>query len=188
MRSRTCLVLFVALAAFPLAAATTAGCSTEVVYLSDAPDAAVPDDDDFVFIDAGRDAWSPFPDASTKDALPDYEDPGCTDQPEPIYDFLCDPYDQASADCFAEEACYIYVDYPSEPCGQEIYGSYCYPAGSGQQGSFCNGGLDCAAGFVCVISGSGNQCIELCSLTGPSGCPSGLVCEPIDVEGFGGCL
>jgi hypothetical protein len=47
---------------------------------------------------------------------------------------------------------------------------------------------DCGAGFVCVVSGSGNQCIQLCPLTGKDGCAPGLSCEPIDVEGFGGCL
>jgi hypothetical protein len=30
--------------------------------------------------------------------------------------------------------------------------------------------------------------VELCALTGDMACPAGLVCEPIDVMGFGGCL
>jgi hypothetical protein len=82
----------------------------------------------------------------------------------------------------------IVDQYPQEPCGQEVYGSVCQPAGPGMQGADCSGPEDCGAGFSCVVTGSGVQCTQLCELTGPSGCPDGLVCEPIDVEGFGGCL
>ncbi|MFT3772797.1 MAG: hypothetical protein QM820_45995 [Minicystis sp.] len=123
-----------------------------------------------------------------KDALPDYVDPGCPDAGPPIQSFDCDPYHQFNGDCMPGEGCYIFVGYPEEPCGQETYGSVCQPAGFGGQGDPCNGGGDCGGGFVCVVSGSGNQCVKLCPLSGPPGCPSGLVCEPIDVEGFGGCL
>ncbi len=123
-----------------------------------------------------------------KDAFDDYVDPGCPDAGPPIVDFQCDPYDQFNGDCAPGEGCYIYVEYPSEPCGQEIYGAVCAPQGFGQQGDGCNGALDCGAGFVCVVTGGGNQCVELCPLVGEDGCPPGLVCEPIDVEGFGGCL
>lgn len=122
------------------------------------------------------------------DAFPDYTDPGCPDAGPPLYDYQCDPYAQDNGDCAPGEGCYIYVDYPDEPCGQEIYGAFCAPEGFGQQGEPCGGGFDCAGGFVCVVSGSGTQCVELCSLSGDDGCPPGLVCEPIDVEGFGGCL
>jgi hypothetical protein len=121
------------------------------------------------------------------DALPDYVDPGCPDA-TPIEDFECDPYKQFGGDCPLGEGCYIFVQYPTEPCGKEIYGAFCQPAGPGKQGDPCAGGRDCGAGFVCVVSGSGNQCIKLCKLSGDDGCPPGLVCEPIDVEGFGGCL
>jgi hypothetical protein len=139
----------------------------------------------FIFLDGG--GGDDTSDAG-KDALPDYEDPGCKNKPPPIEDFLCDPYAQGNGDCGPLEGCYIYVDYPVEPCGQEVYGSFCAPQGSGQQGDGCNGGQDCAGGFVCVITGSGTQCVQLCNLEGADGCPPGFVCEPIDVEGFGGCL
>ncbi len=142
----------------------------------------------YLFVDAGGTGGSAVDAGGPSDALPDYTDPGCPDSGGPLYDFQCDPYDQNNGDCAYGEACYIYVSYPREPCGQEIYGAYCAPAGTGEQGDSCWGGFDCAAGFVCVVSGSGNQCVQLCHLTGPSGCPAGLVCEPIDVEGFGGCL
>jgi hypothetical protein len=124
-----------------------------------------------------------------KDALPDYVDPGCPDGGgSPIYMFSCDPYEQFNGDCLPGEGCFIFVDYPIEPCGPETYGSFCAPPGFGGQGDSCGGGFDCQAGFVCVVTGAGTQCVELCSLTGDDGCAAGLVCEPIDVEGFGGCL
>ncbi len=122
------------------------------------------------------------------DALTEFIDPGCKDKPPPIEDFQCDPNNQNNGDCLPGEGCYIYVDYPEDPCGQEIYGALCVPEGFGQQGDPCFGAQDCAGGFACVVTGSGTQCVELCPLQGADGCPSGLVCEPIDVEGFGGCL
>ncbi len=118
----------------------------------------------------------------------DIVDPGCENPPPPLRDFACDPYAQGNGDCAPGEGCLIYVQYPSEPCGQEIYGSTCAPVGTGVQGESCFGAQDCAAGFVCVVSGAGNQCVELCPLDGSVPCPVGLVCEPIDVEGFGGCI
>lgn len=123
-----------------------------------------------------------------KDAFDEYVDPGCPDNGPPITDFQCDPYNQGNGDCFPGDGCYIYVSYPPEPCAQETYGAFCSPAGPGGQGDPCNGGQDCNGGFVCVVTGSGTQCVELCPLSGSDGCPPGLVCEPIDVEGFGGCL
>ncbi|MEM1032269.1 MAG: hypothetical protein AAF928_21055 [Myxococcota bacterium] len=140
---------------------------------------------EFIFIQGGGGTIDPSVGGSG--GLPGIVDPGCEDRPPPIEDFACDPYNQNDGACGGDEGCYIYVDYPSEPCGQEVYGSFCAPAGPGQQGDPCNGG-GCAAGNVCVVTGSGTQCVALCSLFGDDGCPPGLVCEPIDVEGFGGCL
>ncbi len=126
--------------------------------------------------------------ADAKDALPDYVDPGCPDAGPPPTQFQCDPYDQNNGDCFMGEACYIFVQYPQEKCEQEIYGSFCAIAGDGDQGDGCNGPQDCGAGLVCVITGFGTQCVQFCPLSGDSGCPPGLTCEAIDVEGFGGCF
>lgn len=122
------------------------------------------------------------------DGFDAFIDPGCKNTPPPIEDFHCDPYDQGNGDCGPGDACYIYVQYPDEPCGQEVYGAVCAPAGPGGQGDPCDGPTDCQAGTACVVTGSGTQCVVLCPLTGPSGCPGGTVCEPIDVQGFGGCL
>jgi hypothetical protein len=122
------------------------------------------------------------------DVLPDYEDPGCPDAGPPITSFECDPFKQVPGNCPPGDGCYIFVQYPSGPCEKEVYGAVCAPVGPGGQGDACGGAQDCGAGFCCVVSGSGNQCVQLCKLVGDDGCPPGLVCEPIDVDGFGGCL
>ncbi len=166
---------------------TAGGCGSSVSFAPGETDPGTGGDGGYIFLDAGTGAGKPDG-QPTQDALPDYEDPGCPDQPPPIEDFACDPYNQYNGDCPPGEACYIYVEYPSEPCGQEVYGSFCSLPGPGQQGDTCNGGFDCDGGHVCVITGSGTQCVELCPLSGDDGCPPGMVCEPIDVEGFGGCL
>jgi hypothetical protein len=128
-------------------------------------------------------------DGGSHDAFDEYVDPGCPDAGPPLQDFECDPFHQHNGDCQPGSGCYIMVTYPSEPCGQETYGSICLPEGPGGQEDPCNSAQDCKAGFACVISGIGApECIRLCHLTGPSDCPHGLVCEPIDVEGFGGCI
>ncbi|MCC6524769.1 MAG: hypothetical protein IT373_19080 [Polyangiaceae bacterium] len=185
MRVRTFLILAVAVWV-PALAVAQPGCSS-VVEITDTRDGGN-GEGGFLFIDAPADAPPDGP--APADAPSDYVDPGCPDAGPPIQDFQCDAYHQGNGDCAPGEACYIYVQYPdpSEPCGQEIYGSFCYPAGSGTQGSPCGGGQDCAAGYVCVITGSGTQCVQLCPLVGNDNCPPGYVCEVIDVEGFGGCL
>jgi hypothetical protein len=176
-------MLFLALLSAPLPAlGLVAGCNSNVT---------IADDPDGEGGEAGARPDAPGTGGGEadagKDALDEYVDPGCPDV-DPITDFRCDPYNQGSGDCAPGEGCFIFVDYPVEPCGQEIYGAFCVPAGPGAQGDPCGGGSDCQGGFVCVVTGSGNQCVELCALSGDDGCPPGLVCEPIDVDGFGGCL
>lgn len=104
----------------------------------------------------------------------------------PIESFACDPWDERS--CAAGEACQPYAIYPAERCEEEIYGATCVPAGEGGQGVECWGPSDCLPGFVCAVTGAGDQCVQLCPLVGAHPCPEGLVCEPLDVQGFGGCL
>lgn len=125
--------------------------------------------------DSGKDA---------KDALPDYVDPGCPDAGPPIMQYQCDPY--STGICPDDMTCYPFVEYPSEPCGQEIYGAQCVFAGTGGQGEPCDGG--CKAGHVCVISGQGTQCILMCDLKDPNPCLDGLICVPVDIPGLGGCI
>jgi hypothetical protein len=164
------------------------GCGEVIVIPADDEDGGVKGDarhDGKPGIDPDRDGGD-----AGLDALPDYTDPGCPDAGPPITNFQCDPYNQSSGFCGPGEGCYIFVQYPppGDICGQEIYGAICAPSGPGSQGDACGGATDCGGGFVCVVSGSGNQCVKLCKLSGDDGCPAGLVCEPIDVEGFGGCL
>lgn len=147
----------------------------------DMPDAS-PDDEK----DAGLP--SPYTDAGVQDAFEEYVDPGCPDAAEPLFAYDCDPFAPPPGDCPEDHACYPFVEYPSEPCAAEIYGSFCLPTGTQTQGEFCVSATDCAAGFVCVVSGAGNQCVRLCSLTDPKTCPDGQICEPLDVAGYGGCL
>ncbi len=82
------------------------------------------------------------------------------------------------------------MTYPTAPCAAGGHGSVCTKAGTRKQGGPCGtgAGAECAAGFVCVVSGAGNQCVQLCKPGSPGVCPDGLVCSPIDVPGFGGCL
>ena len=165
-----------------------AGCGSNVTLAgADGDTGGAGGEGGFTFLNVTSSTSSTMP-LDDDDTPPPIDDPGCPDPKPPIKDFQCDPYNQGNGDCLADEACYIFVQYPNQPCGQEVYGAYCSPAGPGKQGDGCAGALDCSSGFVCVISGSGNQCIQLCQLKGISGCPPGLICEPIDVEGFGGCL
>ncbi len=118
--------------------------------------------------------------------MSDTAGPGCPDAGKPPPALECDAYSEPSG-CDPGDACYPFVDYPSEPCGQETYGTICAPAGTGMQGDPCGNSL-CAPRHVCVITGQGTQCIELCQLEGPNTCPAGLFCVPVDVDGFGGCF
>ena len=134
--------------------------------------------------DAATDAATDAP-SDAKDAALDYVDPGCPDTGPPKMDFACDPVGPSSG-CLAGQLCAPFAKYPSAGCAQESYGATCTPAGSGAQGDVCDFG--CQPHFTCVVSGQGAQCIRLCDLTAASPCPSGLVCEPIDVPGIGGCI
>lgn len=112
-------------------------------------------------------------------------DEGCPDAEAPPPDITCDVFAKPS-ECPTGDACYPYVIYPQQKCDFETYGTVCAPAGTGQQGDPCLA-ENCGAGFVCVLTGQGTECVELCDLVGQDNCPAGLFCLPIDVEGFGGC-
>ena len=80
------------------------------------------------------------------------------------------------------------MQYPTEPCEAEVYGSYCLVSGTQSQGDFCSSPTDCTAGFVCVVSGAGNAMRSPLLPDRPLVLPDGQVCEPIDVAGYGGCI
>jgi len=116
-----------------------------------------------------------------------YVDPGCGDAtPPPILDYACDPFAKPTT-CGPGEACFPYVRPSDVPCGPETYGATCAPAGTGTQGTPCSE-AECAAGFVCVVTGGGNVCAALCKVGTPGACSEGLVCSPTDVPGYGVCL
>jgi hypothetical protein len=137
-------------------------------------------------VDAGASAEPP-PNFQPPEPPP-FEDPGCppaTTLP-PITE--CDPLAESSG-CNPGESCFPFVDYPSGPCEVERYGTMCLLAGAGTQGDSCARD-PCSADHICVSTGRGTQCARLCGLDAdaPSVCAPGLLCLPIDIEGFGGCL
>jgi hypothetical protein len=119
---------------------------------------------------------------------PPFVDPGCPPVvTRPPVD-ECNPLDEPSG-CPAGESCFPFVDYPSGPCEVERFGAVCLLAGPGTQGDSCARDA-CAADHICVSTGRGTQCARLCALAAdaPKVCAPGLLCLPIDIEGFGGCL
>ncbi|HEU4581073.1 MAG TPA: hypothetical protein VFS67_22605 [Polyangiaceae bacterium] len=117
-----------------------------------------------------------------------FEDPGCPPVPPPPVASECDPMASA-ASCPAGQSCFPFVRYPTGPCEVEQYGTTCLPAGPGTQGESCERQA-CAAEHICISTGRGTQCARLCSFAdgAPNVCAPGLLCLPIDIEGFGGCL
>lgn len=139
--------------------------------------------------DARRDG-STRRDASTlPDGDPPFVEPTCPDTPRPPPTVECDAFaPQGASGCPKGQGCFPFVQYPDGACDSEQYGAMCAPAGTGTQGTACDGATSCSAGFACVISGSGTQCVKLCELTKSGTCPDGFVCEPVDVPGYGACF
>lgn len=143
--------------------------------------------------DAGRDAGRRAPDGGgpvdprpgDRDASNGYVDPECPTPPPPEEIYECDPFAQTG--CAAEESCSAFVQYPSSSCDSEVYGAFCIPAGTLGQGEACDSQLDCAAGFMCLITGAGTTCGETCRVDGPNTCANGFVCVATDVAGVGAC-
>jgi hypothetical protein len=123
--------------------------------------------------------------ADVHDAFAEFVDPGCPDAGPAETDFQCDPNAGPKA-CGAGLACYPFVIYPSDPCGQEIYGAQCVQPGTGGQGEPCDGG--CIADHICVITGQGTQCVQMCDTASANPCSDGLVCADVDIPGIGGCI
>lgn len=139
--------------------------------------------------DGTDDDAGPFgrqPDGSSADGN-GFIDPHCPEGGPPVTISECDVFDPLS--CDGNGACYPAALPPNAPCESETYGSFCLNEGTGHQGSACDNGSGCAAGFVCLITGASTECAKLCELGGGShGCADGFVCEPIDVPGFSACL
>jgi hypothetical protein len=123
-----------------------------------------------------------------------FVDPGCPMVAAPVQVVDCDPLNSCPpgevcpASCAPDEACVPFVNYPDEPCAPEEFGTHCVVAGTGVQGSPCGEAARCANGFLCVATGHGTRCAELCALPGVDTCPAGLLCGAVDIEGFGVCF
>jgi hypothetical protein len=145
-------------------------------------------------LDAGADVklrpYVPKPDAEPPvDAspLPSYHEDACPDVPLPDAEALCDPL--ARGQCPAGYACYPFPPDGIDPCHPGPYRMMCAKEGSGSQGAPCGTGLEgCQAGTICAVTGQGDQCITLCRPGAIGACPNGMVCERLDIPGFGGCL
>jgi hypothetical protein len=98
----------------------------------------------------------------------------------------CDPFGSADQ-CDFGWACFPYVAYPSTDCEPERFGTRCEPAGEGTQGTPCEA-TPCAAGYLCIASGQGTVCAQLCELPGQSMCAPGLICGSVDIKGYGVCF
>lgn len=135
------------------------------------------------YLDAG------VPERDGGDAgLTPFNDPGCAEAGPPapaIHE--CDPFSPFNGDCPAGEGCYPYAE-THGGCAPPESGSLCLPSGAGTQGDVCSGADDCSPGHVCVVSGSGNVCVQICPVNAVAPCPRGFVCHNLDVEGYGGCL
>jgi hypothetical protein len=93
-------------------------------------------------------------------ALPAYVEDACPPSTPDPPSYECDPFDPKPAQCPAGYACYPYPPQGTDPCHPGSWGSKCRVAGTGIQGSACNGGArSCAGGYVCVKSGAGDQCV-----------------------------
>jgi len=119
---------------------------------------------------------------------PPFEDPGCPPVQAPPARNDCDPL-AGSSSCPVGQSCFPFVRYPTGPCEVEQYGTTCLPSGPGTQGDSCSSQA-CAAEHICISTGRGTQCARICSFAqgAENVCAPGLLCLPIDIDGFGGCL
>lgn len=116
---------------------------------------------------------------------PVYYEDACPDAPLPPPAIACDPFDQSSGQCAPNFACYPYPPQGNDPCHPGSYGTRCALSGVGKQGSPCSDGSQCMAGFICVKTGSGDQCAKLCRTDLFGQCDVGRVCRLVDVTGSG---
>lgn len=135
--------------------------------------------------DAGTNSQTPL--APTVDELGDrFNEQQCPDEVQRIESVECDPLGEQSQ-CGLGEGCYPYVHYPSSRCEPETFGTRCDTSGAGMQGERC-AGERCAHGFLCVVTGRGTECAQLCRMPGPNTCPDGFICGSLDIDGFGVCI
>ena len=115
-----------------------------------------------------------------------YRDPSCPPAGKVQGPHVCD-VGQSLAGCGPGERCVPFVTY-GDKCKTETIGTECAPLGTAVQGEDCSVDAACADGFVCVSAGNGFECAQLCTeVGGKSNCPPGLLCAPLDVDGYSVC-
>lgn len=129
---------------------------------------------------------SPPPATTINEVGDPFEEEQCPDAIQRIESTECDPLG-GQDQCAPDEGCYPYVQYPNSRCEPETFGTRCDVAGPGLQGQPCTG-QRCAHGFLCVVTGRGTECAELCRMPGPNTCPDGFICGSLDIDGFGVCI
>jgi hypothetical protein len=134
-------------------------------------------------IDRVADAIPGTPDAA--DSYPVFNEDACPDVAAPPPMIQCDPFAQSSMQCPPGFACYPFPPQGNDPCSPGAYGTRCALGGFGLQGSPCSDGTQCAGGFICVKTGSGDQCAKLCRTDQFGQCDDGRVCRLVDVTGSG---
>lgn len=154
-------------------------------------------DEPAIEMDAGADAGPPTTMSEDPPVLPvppqeppplpqsTFEEPGCPEPAERLQRIACER-DVEDA-CPAGQGCFPFVNYPANPCEPETFGTRCEPVGDAVQGQSCVR-RNCADGFLCVSTGGGTQCAQICELPGPNTCAAGLICGSVDIEGFGVCF
>jgi hypothetical protein len=142
--------------------------------------------------DAGGDSgpYGRNPDAGDGN---NYINPQCPDAGAPPNQVTCNVFDPngciGAVCCGPGQACYPVVQPPQGPCQTESYGAFCLQSGTGTQGAPCGDTVNCAGGYVCLITGSSTECAKMCDLQNDGhGCPDGFDCQPIDIPGFSACL
>ena len=130
---------------------------------------------------------TPGVDARPQDDFPVFHEDACPDAPMEPPPLECDPFNQST--CPPHQGCYPIPPRATDHCHPGSYSTLCLPSGPGAQGFPCGDGTDCIAGFICVKSGQGDECVKLCRTTDVSACIDGRVCREVDVtgSGWGGC-
>jgi hypothetical protein len=114
-----------------------------------------------------------------------FHEDACPDAPPAMPVLECDPFAPASTQCQPGDGCYPIPPSGQDSCHPGSYSTKCAPSGIGVQGSPCNDGSECASGFICVKSASGDQCAKLCRTDQFAQCDMGRVCRVVDVSGSG---
>jgi hypothetical protein len=110
----------------------------------------------------------------------------CPERAPPPPEIHCDPL--SSGQCAEGSACYPFPPQGRDPCNPGPYVMKCAREGSGSQGAACGSGSSCRGGYVCAVTGQGDECLKLCRPGSIGACPEGMVCGRLDIPDLGGCI